>query len=73
MYLSGQIESGWNRIHYFWFTKDRFVPKDLELFIVFCSQTSDMYSLAYFYYYYYYYYYYLKIFENGNPSGHIGT
>ena len=25
------------------------------------------------YYYYYYYYYYLKIFENGNPSGHIGT
>ena len=24
-------------------------------------------------YRYYYYYYYLKIFENGNPSGHIGT
>ena len=22
---------------------------------------------------FYYYYYYLKIFENGNPSGHIGT
>ena len=30
-------------------------------------------AIQLFHYYYYYYYYYLKIFENGNPSGHIGT